>query len=298
MPSGSPTHEVLRLAEAARLYGRSAVRWSVADGRWQQPHPRVIVSHNGPLSPEDEMRIVVAAGPPGTLLAGPTASALWGLRGFETPGEIHVLIPHHARAFAHPGAVLHRSIAMANESGVGDPARTSVERSVIDTASWCFSPRGCRLIVLAAVQQRVTTVVRLGDSLAERGPIRHAKVLRECLLDAQGGIDSLPEHDFARLVRDHGLPEPRRQVRVRGLGGSYFLDAEFQPWRVTVEIDGAHHRDAVQSEADLRRQNELVIGGRSVLRFSSYQVRHEPGSVARAVRRALVAAGWRPGATP
>ena len=227
MPYAPQTREVLRLSEAVQLHGRSAVRWAVAEGRWQRPHPRVVVAHNGPFTADDELRIAVTAGPSGTLLAGPTAAALWGLRGFDTAGLFHVVVPHNARHFAYPGVVLHRSIALEREPGTGDPPRVSVERSIIDTASWSLSPRRCRVIILAAVQQRLTTVPLLTSSLHERGPMRHARILRESLLDAAGGIDSLPELDFARLLAIHGLPEPRRQVRVRGPGGGYFLDAEF-----------------------------------------------------------------------
>jgi very-short-patch-repair endonuclease len=79
---------------------------------------------------------------------------------------------------------------------------------------------------------------------------------------------------------------------VRTGAGSFRLDVSFDPWRVDVEIDGAHHRDVGQSARDLRRQNEIVIAGRNLLRFDSYQVRHEASSVAAVLSRALSHAGW------
>lgn len=215
--------QVMRIADASRTYGREAVRWAIKSGRWQQPRPRAVVLHNGPLVREDLLLVATLAGPAGTVLAGPTAAERWGLRGFEVP-EVHVLIPHEARSF--------------------------------------------------------------------RGPVRHARLIRETLADAGGGVQSLPEHDFARLVRDHGLPQPTRQARVRGSRGNYYLDAEFEPWHVCVEVDGAHHRDPRQSEYDLGRQNELVVGGRVVLRSSSYQVRQQQPQVAAMILRGLRAAGW------
>jgi very-short-patch-repair endonuclease len=281
----------MRIADASRTYGRDAVRWAIKSGRWQQPHPRAVVLHNGPLVREDLLHVATSAGPSGTVLAGPTAAERWGLRVFEVP-EIHVLIPHEARSFRLAGTIVHRTIAREPVPATGQPPRTSAERAIVDAASWSASPRRCRVFILAAVQQRITTPARLAESLALRGPIRHARLIRETLADAGGGIQSLPEHDFARLVRDHGLPEPTRQARVRGPRGNYFLDAEFEPWHVCVEVDGAHHRDPRQSEYDLGRQNELVVAGRVVLRFSSYQVRHEQPQVASTLRRALRANGW------
>ena len=155
--------------------------------------------------------MATSAGPSGTVLAGPTAAERWGLRGFEVP-EIHVLIPHEARSFRLPGTVVHRTIARELVPATGQPPRTSAERAIVDAASWSASPRRCRGFILAAVQQRIITPARLAESLALRGPIRHARLIRETLADADGGIQSLPEHDFARLVRHNGLPEPTRQA--------------------------------------------------------------------------------------
>ena len=149
-------------------------------------------------------------------------------------------------------------------------------------------------IVLAAVQQRLTTTDRLRESLAVRGPIAGCGLVRETIVDAEGGIHSVPEHDFTRIVVRRGLARPTRQAVVRRRNGRYYLDARFDPWGVAAEVDGARHRDVWQSEADDDRQNELVIAGQGLLRFSSYRVRHEPDQVGDVLWRALLAAGWRP----
>jgi very-short-patch-repair endonuclease len=61
-----------------------------------------------------------------------------------------------------------------------------------------------------------------------------------------------------------------------------------------AEIDGAHHRSAQQWEADVLRQDELMIGGDRVLRLLSWWVRDRQLLVADLLRRALIAGGWRP----
>jgi very-short-patch-repair endonuclease len=154
-------------------------------------------------------------------------------------------------------------------------------------AVWTPAPRQARAVVLASVQQRLTTPPRLVEALGRRGNVAGVALVRESILDAAGGMESLPEAEFAALVRRERLPEPVRQVRIETAQGRYRLDVSFDPPGVAVEIDGAHHREPEQSEADMRRQNELVISGRPLLRFSSYEVRHEPARVAAVLRRAL-----------
>jgi very-short-patch-repair endonuclease len=52
--------------------------------------------------------------------------------------------------------------------------------------------------------------------------------------------------------------------------------------------------EVAQWEADLRRQNNIWLHGDRILRFTAFQVRHRPAGVAEQIRRALMAAGWRP----
>jgi very-short-patch-repair endonuclease len=277
---------VLRLIDAASIHGRSATRWAVASGRWQRPHRSVVVTHSGTVSRVELMHVAVLAGPPGTLLAGLTAAELGGLRGFCSD-DIHVLIPHRSRMFTIPGVVVRRSTLLTPEQGIGDPARTRLERSVVDASRWAASPRLARAIVLATVQQRLTTPARLQNALVARRRAPGIGLVRQSIIDAAGGVESLPERDFVQLLKRAGLPLPAHQTKVRTASGRYRLDASFEPWGVDVEIDGAHHRDVLQSAADLDRQNDLVIEGRRLLRFDSFQVRHESGAVAAVIRRAL-----------
>ena len=294
---GSPTPPtVLLLEDACRRFGRARVRWALRCGRWQRPHPKVVVTHSAALSAPEALLLAALAGPPGSLLGGLTAAGLDGLRGFDED-DVHLVVPHSARVGALPsGVVVHRSLVLETDQvrPAACPPRTRLERSVIDAASWSPWPRRSRAIVLAAVQQRLTTPDRLRTTLATRGPVVRCGLVRETILDAEGGIHSVPEHDFTRIVVRRGLPRPSRQAVVRRRNGRFYLDTRFDPWGVAAEVDGARHRDVWQSEADDDRQNELVISGQGLLRFSSYRVRHEPDQVGDVLFRALVAAGWCP----
>ena len=276
---------VLDTSTANRVYGRAAVRWAVQRGRWQRPHPGAVVTHNGPLTRRERMHVAALGGPPGTLLAGLSAAELGGLTGFGVD-RVFVVIPPKARSPRLTGVTVHRTRTDLGE-GIGDPPRTGMERSIIDAAIWATSPRLARAIVLAGIQQRVTTADRMADAVGARGRVRHISLVRETILDAGGGIESLPERDFAVLLRRAGLPRPAAQHPLRTPSGRYRLDAYFARWDLVVEIDGAHHRDVRQSSYDLVRQNQLVVDGRRVLRFSSYQVRHEGAEVASVLARAF-----------
>jgi hypothetical protein len=97
----------------------------------------------------------------------------------------------------------------------------------------------------------------------------------------------LGELDFAGLCRRCNLPEPCRQVVVDGgPRGRLYLDVEFPGGRV-VEIDGAQHQAGLAVVDDALRSNELVLGGRAVLRIPVLGLRLEPGAFMRQVGRYL-----------
>ncbi len=238
------------------------------------------------------MAVLVAA-PPGSALSGLTAADLDGLRGFEQDA-IDLLIPHRARRPNLPGVRIRRSMLLGGDAvhPTAWPTRTTIERSIIDAAAWATSDNRARALVASAVQQRLTTPDALRQAAASRGPFRRQRLFLTTLDDVKGGAESLPELEFSALVRRARLPEPKRQRVVARTCGKYYLDAEWEEWKVTAEIDGSHHLRVDQWIRDLDRQNEITAMGRRVLRFASFQIRDEPVRVARTIARALQQAGW------
>lgn len=144
----------------------------------------------------------------------------------------------------------------------------------------------------AAVQQRLTTPEALTAALTAAPRTRHRAPLLLAVADIAQGADALSEIDFFRLCRRHDLPLPTRQaVRVEPSGRRRYLDAE---WRlpngriVAVEVDGAVHLAPERWFADQLRQNEVVLGGTSLLRFPSIVLRTEERLVADQLRRLLL----------
>ena len=123
------------------------------------------------------------------------------------------------------------------------------------------------------------------------GRVRHKHWMRLALLDIAGGAESLSEIDVAKLCRAHGLRPPDRQrIRRDRHGRRRYLDCEWdtEVGVIVLEIDGAHHMDVAHWEADMKRERQIVIGRRWVLRASSYEARAEQPELAADLRAAGV----------
>ncbi|MEU8163091.1 hypothetical protein [Micromonospora parva] len=132
---------------------------------------------------------------------------------------------------------------------------------------------------LAFEQAGVLTTAQVAGLLSEgavRGRIRTGRwrSIGQTVGDIAGGAQALSEIDFLRLCRRHWLPAPDLQEhRVDAAGRNRWLDAYWRKWRVQVEVDGAHHMDARQWAADMRRQNDVWTSGDRILRFPAWLVR-------------------------
>jgi hypothetical protein len=290
---------VLSRRQALRYLSAKAIQHRLRSGRWRAAHRAVYLTHSGPLTGDQRLwvaSLAVGGGRP-SLLAGTTALALLGLRGYRSR-LIHVLTPANRRDRDAPSdVVVHRTRALprADRHLAASPPCTMPARSVLDAAQWARSDDEAVTIVAAAFQQRLVGRMDVEPVLARMPRLRRRAVIADAVADAAGGAESISEIDFARLCRRAGLPEPSRQVvRRDATGRKRYRDAYFDDWGVHVEIDGAQHMDVRAWSADMRQHNEIVIAGERLLRFSSWMIRRRPDEVVAQVRAALIAAGWRP----
>jgi len=104
--------------------------------------------------------------------------------------------------------------------------------------------------------------------------------------------ESTLEAIFTELLRDHGFPEPARQVRPHGAPA--WIDRVDFTWsaaRLVVETDGGAYHDSPSDRAhDERRDRALERAGWTVLRFGWTDIMHRPTSVVRVLRHALARA--------
>jgi hypothetical protein len=265
----------------------STINSQLAAQRWTKWGSHVVILHNfEPTRAQLMWAAVLDAGYPAAL-ASHTALELQGFKPFaREASEIHLLIERGAKVTRHPMITVHESRRVKPEYHVdvaGLPC-TDIARSAIDAAVWQPWPRFACAQVAAAVQQRLCTAEDLDRAMRYVGRVRHKAHLREAIMDIRGGSQALSEIDLVRLCRRFGLQEPDRQIkRSDRHGRPRYLDAEWKlpsGRRVVLEVDGAHHLDVENWQADMRRERGVVIGGAQVLRATSVEVRIEPSQIA------------------
>jgi very-short-patch-repair endonuclease len=104
--------------------------------------------------------------------------------------------------------------------------------------------------------------------------------------------ESQIESEFLRIMKSAGIELPHAQVRIRKRGGRLIgrVDFVFASIRLVIALDGmAYHSDRQTFRNDRRQQNDLVLEGYRVLRFTAWDVFAAPEYVVAAVVAALSA---------
>lgn len=288
---------VLSYRQARRFLTEAALRHRIRTGRWRRVHRRTYLTHNGPITREQQRWIAVLAAGRGAVLAGGTALDEYGLHRYAGEG-VHLLLPDRRHPTDLPrGVIVHRTSTLRREDVhlMATPPRTMPARSVVDAAQWARSDDAAAAIVAAAFQRGLVTEPEILAVLQRLPRARRRGLITAVARDAAGGSHSLAELDYLRWNRKYGLPEPTRQaIRTDRSGKRRYLDVYYEEYGVHVEIDGGQHNDPRQQWADMRRQNDLWIAGDRVLRFPTFLARSRPEEMFAQIRAALMAAGWRP----
>lgn len=227
------------------------------------------------------------------VLGGLTALGFDHFKGFEDLRPT-VVMPIGSRPPSYDDVIPHWSKWLGDEDvhPLREPRRTRPERSLVDATSWTAADEQARLIIIAGVQQGLSTTRLLREALTRRGRCKRRSIIIESILDAAGGIQSLPERDFREICRKLRLPKASHQRPIRGKDGRYYLDVEWIEHGVAAEIHGIPHLAVEQWDSDLDRANEVVIGDKRLLIFSSYGVRHKADRVGDQLTRMFRRAGW------
>lgn len=275
------------------------VQARVRAAAWQVIGPYVVALHGGPLSERQKLWVAVLHGGKGAVLGGLTAARADGFEGFE-PAAFQVLAPHGSnrddleheqlRVKVHES----RRLSDADVHPTRKPRRTRFPRSIVDGAAQASSDGRCRAIIAASVQQRRARPGELLVVARSRPTMSRRALIIETIGDVEGGSHSLPELEYLRGLRRVGLPTPTRQRTVKRPDGRYYLDCEFDPYAVSVEINGAQHIELLAKEADDVRRTRLAIGGRLMVDIGSYLVRHDNDRAMVITAEALTSRGWVP----
>lgn len=267
---------------------RKHVEAQVAAGRWRIAAPEVVSVDNGRLD-DEQRRWVAVLHAPRAWLAGRSALQHRGLDGHE-PSRIHVLCPRTARPSALDGVDYHVSDRLPGEHSLRDGLPvTSTARAVVDAAAWERWPRAAAGLTIAAVAQRLVTVSEISAELALAGRVRHRAIVRDALLEAAGGAESVAEVDIAPLLRRAGITTWRRQVWGRGRRRDIEVDLP-DGTVLVVEVDGPLHDSPEARWRDAARDAGIAAEGKLRVSISAYDVRHEPARVVAALRSIVDAA--------
>jgi very-short-patch-repair endonuclease len=221
------------------------------------------------------MAAVLACGPDAVLSHG-SAAALWGF-GAEQGGLIDVSVPA-SRRVRQPGIRVHRRTQTVMDDVAvreGIPA-TSPVCTLIDQATRLRPMRLERAVNEADKLDRVRADVlhaSLDDYRGRPGVAPLRKLLDPLTFRLS---DSELEQLMRPLARTVGLPLPETKTWLNG----YEVDFFWPHLGIVVEADGLrYHRTASQQKRALERDQAHLAAGMWPLRFSHWQIKHDPPHV-------------------
>ena len=286
-----------QVATRPQLYRAGVPRWLVrrelTTGRWRRTGRRTVVLHNGPLSSAARRWIAVLEVGRRAALDGVTALQLAGVRNLDDEA-IHVITPKGSAPPRLAGVVVHESRRWREQDvlDAGGIRRTRPAVAAVHAALWAVTERQATYFLVLVVQQRLATPAQLAQVVERVRRHRWRAVLMRTVDEVAGGIRSLGELDVGRAMRERGLPEPDRQsIRTRP-SGKQFLDADFDAYAITLEVDGWQHDEPSHRLSDLLRDLDLSVDGRVVVRVPLVVWRWDEAAVLDGLERLFRARGW------
>lgn len=254
-------------------FTQKAIEHRVRVGRLHRIHRGVYAVGRRALSREGLWMAAVLACGKSSFLTHRSAGALYRICE-ERPGriEVGVRVPH---PLGPPRLGVRRRPSLRAEE-VGTLRRipiTSPVRTLIDLATE-LSSKPLERAVNEADKLGVIDARSLRAGLDSRAGVPGTKRLRR-LLDRDTFVlteDEL-ERRFLPLAREAGLPLPETGRIVNG----YEVDFFWPQLRLVVETDGLrYHRTPATQARDAQRDAVHTAAGHARLRFTHWQVRHEP----------------------
>lgn len=270
---------------------RSELRAAFAAGRWTRLGPQTV--RVGARQPTEAFwRAILEVGPR-AVLDGVSALQAAGLQGV-VDHKIHVAVPKSATPRRCAGVKVHetrryRAEDVLRHSGV---PRTRPATAAVHAALWAVSDAQAALFLIAPVQQGIVTVEQLSVELARVRRDPRLSLLHAVLGHIASGVQSTGEQRFAELCDRRRLPRPTRQAVQITPSGRTYVDADFDPYGVSVEIDGVQHLDARAATPDALKQNEAMLRGRIVLRIPVWALETDPDPFLDQLDAALRRGGW------
>jgi very-short-patch-repair endonuclease len=261
-------HQLLAIGYTGR-----AIDVRIEDGRLHRVFAGVYAVGRPHLTRKGYFIAGVLACGNGAALSHQSAAELWEISR-RRPGAMHVTIPA-GRAVSRPGITVHRRASFEVTRRHGVPVTNPV-CTLVDLAT-TLDDGELERAVNEAVNRDLTDPERLRRAVAAMrnrpGSRRLAALLDR---DTYAVTDSRLEQRLLRVALDAGLPKPQTQQRLRaGRVDFYWPDLE-----LVVEADSLrYHRTPAQQRADGLRDRRHAAGGFTPLRFTHWQIVHDPAHV-------------------
>jgi hypothetical protein len=236
------------------------------------------------LTPRRRWMAAVLACGDAAALSHRSAAALWGIGG-ERRGRIDVSVRRRCE-LNRPGLRVRGRPSLSAEdftSRDGIPL-TTVTLTVIDLASE-LSPLAVERTVNEADKHDLIDPEALRQALQRYAGVPGAPMLRDLLDRLTFRLsDSDLEIFFRPIAEAAGLPQPLSKQIVNDFEVDFF----WPNLGLVVETDGLrYHRTPSTQARDARRDRAHVLAGMSPLRFTHYEIKHEPAVVKSSLARFL-----------
>lgn len=240
---------------------------------------------------------------PGQYFSGVTAAQIHGLylpARLEASVLVHVTAVSPARAPRTTGVAGRQlqqgtaiSVAMVGMMPVVSPVDTWCElASTLTVTELTIMGDG-----LVRRVRPVATMEQLADAVTRSAGRRGSRKLRAAFAQVRPGTDSRQETRLRLLIVAAGLPEPVVNYEIRNSLGRFLAlgDLVYPRWKVLIEYDGAHHfATEAQGHHDVDRLELLMAEGWRVIRVHREHMADRASGRIRAIRQALIHAGWQP----
>ncbi|MDX8037288.1 hypothetical protein SK803_44445 [Lentzea sp. BCCO 10_0856] len=236
---------------------------------------------------------VLSSGVADAVASHQTAARVHGLAVPDGRWPEHVTVARNERRIRRRELICHgRALAQGDvELRDGVPV-TSAVRSLLDMSAEV--PRlNAVWAIDDAVRRGIVSPRQIAMSLSARVGGRGDGVIKLRVAEADGRAESILETAGRLALRDAGVMPPSTQYEVFD-GGELVarLDAAYPECHLGMEFDGVAVHNAPRAlHRDRHRQNRLLHLGWTLLRFTWWDVVHDPEGFVAAVRRGLSARG-------
>lgn len=227
-------------------------------------------------------------------IADASALQAWGLRTPALPVNVAVAWGKRPRLPDTRFVVWRRAIRLQVRDAPGGLPTLGLEEVALDIA--------CRANSTADVASSLTDVLstgpampaRLARAASARKRLRNRDVIDLVLREIRDGSTSpLEVAGVRRVLRGHGLPPGRGQVRETVRGSVAIRDRVIKEFGVVIEFDGRlGNADPTSRLRDHVRDNRVAAQGRVTLRFGWVDVHEEACESASQVAQILGDRGW------